>query len=137
MNPWTRADDNWLWFHGIEPVAVLAERLGRTEKAIQRRMERLGIRRRVKDTWSVADAAAHAGVHPDVVRRISKELGQRWKSNRKRGSGVRYYLSEDQVRAIVERLKQEWNGTAHARLGCREYMAIGDTNLLSARRVIL
>jgi len=130
MKRWTRADDNWLWFHGTEPVAVLAEKLGRTDKAIERRMEHLGIRRSVKDTWSVADAAAFIGVHPDVVGRVASELGQRWKSNRKEGAGVRYHLSESQVRAIVERLKLKWDGTIHARLGSSKTMAISDANLL-------
>ena len=129
MVGWTTKEYQWLWFHACdEPVAFLAEKLGRSEQAVRKRMHRLGIRRGASELQSLAEVAKHIGVHPRVVKRVGKELGQRWVSNRKEGATVRFYLSEQQVVAIVERLKQTWTGEKHPQLGRGESMAVRDAN---------
>lgn len=52
--PWTPADDDKLMTRaGYEPVAAIAQRLGRTEPAVRFRLGALGMSAKVADGWSL------------------------------------------------------------------------------------
>jgi len=67
--PWTRADDdrllNWA---GYEPVKKIAQRLGRSARAVRFRLGALGISARVTDGWSLRGLRKMLHVSPARLR---------------------------------------------------------------------
>ncbi len=120
MLHWTARENSYLWNRGDSvPVAVLAERLGRSEAAVRKQLQRLKIHRRRKATFSEERLARELGFHRSVIRRVAKEHGQRWLANGRQGNGVRYSITENQAKQIKETLIQtQWSRKYDQCFGC-------------------
>ena len=69
--PWTPADDDKLMTRaGYEPVAAIAQRLGRTERAVRFRLGALGMSAKVTDGWSLRALQKMLRVSPATLRRF-------------------------------------------------------------------
>ncbi len=69
--PWTTADDDKLMtWAGYEPVAKIAQRLGRSERAVRFRLGALGMSAKVTDGWSLRALQRMLRVSPATLRRF-------------------------------------------------------------------
>ena len=69
--PWTTADDDKLMtWAGYEPVAKIAQRLGRSERAVRFRLGALGMSAKVTDGWSLRALQKMLRVSPATLRRF-------------------------------------------------------------------
>jgi hypothetical protein len=89
---WTTADDDKLMTRaGYEPVAVIAQRLGRSERAVRFRLGALGASAKVTDGWSLRALqntlrVSHATLRPFIADgtlrvRDSRVSVRSWKAN--------------------------------------------------------
>ena len=71
FSPWTSADDDKLLnLVGYEPVKKIAQRLGRSERAVRFRVGALGMSARVSDGWSQRELRKLLRVSPTRLRHL-------------------------------------------------------------------
>lgn len=69
--PWTEYEQRKLWeLAGYEPVARIAERLGRSEGAVRFRLKSQGLSAKVKDGWSFRGIQEMLHLGPSKLRRL-------------------------------------------------------------------
>lgn len=122
MRRWTKKETALLLALSREPVRVIAARVGRSERAVTRKLRRsLRMTRRGPGSpWlSLRDVAARAGVHRSVIVHIGKELGQAWPHRRTRGRANRNRIDEAEAEAMLTALQEKWGRWARRHAECR------------------
>jgi hypothetical protein len=99
--PWTTADDDKLMtWAGYEPVAKIAQRLGRSERAVRFRLGALGMSAKVTDGWSLRALQRMLRVSPATLRRLIASGALRLRDPRVSARSVEAYC--DKFRASME-----------------------------------
>jgi len=98
---WTTADDDKLMtWAGYEPVAKIAQRLGRSERAVRFRLGALGMSAKVTDGWSLRALQRMLRVSPATLRRFIASGALRLRDPRVSARSVEAYC--DKFRASME-----------------------------------
>jgi hypothetical protein len=94
--PWTVSDDerllNWA---GYEPVRKIAQRLGRSERAVRFRMCALGMSAKVTDGWSLRSLRQLLRVSPTRLRQLIGSGMMRVRDPRITGSSLAEFLEKN------------------------------------------
>ena len=99
--PWTPADDDKLMTRaGYEPVAVIAQRLGRSELAVRFRLGALGASAKVTDGWSLRALQNTLRVSHATLRRFIADGALRTRDPRVSAHSVEAY--REKFRASTE-----------------------------------
>ena len=99
--PWTTADDDRLMtWAGYEPVAKIAQRLGRSEPAVRFRLGALGMSAKVTDGWSLRALQRMLRVSPATLRRFIASGALRLRDPRVSARSVEAYCKK--LRASME-----------------------------------
>jgi hypothetical protein len=109
--PWTAADDdrllNWA---GYEPVAKIAQRLGRSERAVRFRMGALGMSAKVTDGWSLRALRKMLRVSPTRLRFLIGNGMLRVRDSRVSAASLKVFF--DRQRASLDSIAVERITTA-------------------------
>jgi len=99
--PWATADDDKLMtWAGYEPVAKIAQRLGRSERAVRVRLGALGMSAKVTDGWSLRALQRMLRVSPATLRRFIASGALRLRDARVSARSVEAYC--DKFRSSME-----------------------------------
>jgi hypothetical protein len=96
--PWTTADDDkLLTWAGYEPVAKIAQRLGRSERAVRFRLGALGMSAKVTDGWSLRALKKMLRVSPATLRRFIASGALRLRDPRVSARSVQAYCERNRT----------------------------------------
>ena len=99
--PWTPADDDKLMTRaGYEPVASIAQRLGRTEPAVRFRLGALGMSAKVADGWSLRALQNTLRMSHATLRRFIADGTLRVRDPRVSAESAESYC--EQIRALTD-----------------------------------
>lgn len=95
---WTTADDDKLMtWAGYEPVAKIAQRLGRSERAVRVRLGALGMSAKVTDGWSLRALQKMLRVSPATLRRFIASGALRTRDPRVSARSVQAYCERNRT----------------------------------------
>lgn len=96
--PWTTADDDRLMtWAGYEPVAKIAQRLGRSERAVRFRLGALGMSAKVTDGWSLRALQKMLRVSSTTLRRFIASGALRLRDPRVSARSVEAYCERNRA----------------------------------------